>query len=117
MIKFFIQYYNIPTRKDIDKLMAKLDRLEMLIKTSDASVKGQRETAGKALAAKTPEGRSAMTSSDMALKVIKPYKKGIGFAEIKAKTGFGEKKLRNIIFRLNKMGKIVRQSRGVYTAS
>jgi len=31
MVKFFIKYYNIPTRKDIDKLMTKMDRLEMLI--------------------------------------------------------------------------------------
>ena len=31
MVKFFMQNYNIPTKKDVDHLMAKLDRLESLI--------------------------------------------------------------------------------------
>jgi len=34
MVKFFMQYYNIPTRKDIDKLTIKIDNLEKLIKKS-----------------------------------------------------------------------------------
>jgi len=29
MVKFFLQYYNIPTRNDIIKLMDKIDRLEI----------------------------------------------------------------------------------------
>ncbi len=55
--------------------------------------------------------------ADITLDVIKRFRKGAGFAEIQARTGFGEKKLRNIIFRLHKMGKIVRKSRGIYLAS
>jgi hypothetical protein len=31
MVKFFMQNYNIPTKKDVDKVMAKLDRLENLV--------------------------------------------------------------------------------------
>ena len=31
MVKFFMQNYSIPTKKDVDQLMAKLDRLESLI--------------------------------------------------------------------------------------
>ena len=42
---------------------------------------------------------------------------GLGFAEIQAKTAFDEKKIRNIIFRLNKTGKIKRKSRGIYIAA
>ena len=34
MVKFFMQNYNIPTKNDVDKLMAKLDHLETLIRTS-----------------------------------------------------------------------------------
>ena len=40
-----------------------------------------------------------------------------GFSDIQAKTGFGDKKIRNIIFRLNKIGKIKRKSRGIYIAA
>jgi len=117
MVKFFMQYYNIPTRKDIDKLAAKLDRLETLIKTSGTARKGRRVAGGKADRGKASTGRSAMTSSDMTLDVIKRFRKGVGFADIQARTGFDAKKLRNIIFRLHKMGKIVRKSRGIYTTS
>jgi len=117
MVKFFLQYYNIPTRKDIDKLIAKLDQLETLIKTSGAAGKGRRVAGGKAAGGKASAGKSAMTSSNMTLDVIKRFRKGVGFADIQARTGFGEKKLRNIIFRLHKMGKIVRKSRGIYIAS
>ena len=117
MIKFFMQYYNIPTRKDIDKLMAKMDRLEALIKSSGESGRAGRVSGGKAARGKARGSKTAATSTDMALDVIKRFKKGVGFAEIQARTGFGEKKLRNIIFRLHKMGKIVRKSRGIYIAS
>jgi hypothetical protein len=117
MVKFFLQYYNIPTRRDIDKIMAKMDRIETLLKRSAAMHRGKRLPAGRTVKGKVAAGAPAMTSSDMALDVIKRFKKGVGFAEIQARTGFGDKKLRNIIFRLHKMGKIVRKSRGVYIAS
>ena len=117
MIKFFMQYYNIPTRKDIDRLMAKMDRLELLIKSSAISGKGRRTAGIKTAGSKTSTGKSAMTSSDTALEVIKRFRNGVGFAEIQARTGFADKKLRNIIFRLHKLGKIVRKSRGIYIAS
>jgi hypothetical protein len=117
MIKFFMQYYNIPTRKDIDKLMVKMDRLEALIKASVVADRAGRVSGGKTARGKARTRKAAMTSTDMALDVIKRFKKGVGFAEIQARTGFGEKKLRNIIFRLHKMGKIVRKSRGIYIAS
>jgi hypothetical protein len=116
MVKFFMQYYNIPTRKDIDKLMAKMDRLEKLIKPAAAG-KSRRVSGSKAAKGRAIAGRSAATSADITLDVIKRFRKGVGFAEIQARTGFGEKKLRNIIFRLHKMDKIVRKSRGIYLAS
>ncbi|MDJ0828480.1 MAG: hypothetical protein QNI92_01445, partial [Desulfobacterales bacterium] len=60
---------------------------------------------------------AAPTASDTVLNVIKRFKQGIGFAQIQARTTYDEKKLRNIIFRLHKLGKITRKSRGIYTAN
>ena len=42
MIKFFMRNYDIPTKRDIDKILARIDQLEVLIKkTSPPSrVKG-----------------------------------------------------------------------------
>jgi len=114
MVKFFMKYYNIPTRKDIDKLMAKMDRLEMLIKSSAMTGKGGSISGETVSKSKASTGR---TYTDETLDVIKRFRKGVGFANIQARTGFGDKKLRNIIYRLHKMGKIVRKNRGLYTAS
>ena len=110
MVKFFMQNYNIPTKKDVDRLMAKLDRLENLLQASIAS---------GAYSLKGPAGtrKNAVTAVDMVFDVIKRSRKGLCFADIQAKTGFGDKKIRNIIFRLNKIGKIKRKSRGIYVAA
>jgi len=109
MVKFFMQYYNIPTKKDIEKLIERMDRLEKVIKESELYDK--RKHIPKSAS------KSTETSSDMALDVIKRFKNGVGFSEIQDKTGFGEKKLRNIIYRLHKIKKITRKSRGIYIAS
>jgi hypothetical protein len=116
MVKFFLQYYNIPSRNDIIKLMDKIDRLEMLIKSSMMNSRGSAISGTQASGTKTSAGRTATTSTDRVLEVIKRFKKGVGFADIQARTGFENKKLRNIIYRLHKMGKIVRKSRGLYIA-
>ena len=105
-----MQNYNIPTKKDVDRLMAKLDRLENLMKAAMAS-------GGYALNGSVGARKTAVTAVDMVFDVIKRSRQGLGFADIQAKTGFGDKKIRNIIFRLNKTGKIKRKSRGTYVAA
>ncbi len=89
MVKFFMQKYSIPTKKDVQRLMARLDRLENLI----------------------------MHSSSGSQNVLKSSRQGVSCPEIQAQTGYGEKKIRNIIFRLHKSGKIKRKSRGIYIAA
>jgi hypothetical protein len=108
MVKFFMHTYNIPTKHDIDRLNARLDRIERLLMNAEAT-KGRRNAGGRA------SGKQSLnTASDMVLEVIQRHGDGIGFGDIQIQTGFGEKKLRNIIFRLNKTGKIRRKTRGIY---
>jgi len=109
MVKFFMQNYDIPTKKDVEKLMAKLDRLENLVKQSSLNANNARAIHARR--------RTALTAVDIVLDTIKHSRQGLGFADIQAKTGFDEKKIRNIIFRLNKTGKIKRKSRGIYIAA
>jgi hypothetical protein len=111
MVKYFMQTYQVPTKKDVDKLLERLDHLEKMIKAAGGSGRTRRPPAEK-----TSRAKAALSASDAVLEVIKAYKEGVGFGEIQEKTGFGEKKLRNIIFRLNKMDKIKRVGRGVYLA-
>ncbi|MFO7657973.1 MAG: hypothetical protein R6W78_13000 [Bacteroidales bacterium] len=113
MVKFFMRQYNIPTKRDIEKLMTKLDHLETLVNQSyNNKAIGTRS---RDLKTRIQSGRPGMTASDTVLEVIREAgDEGIGFAEIHDKTGFNEKKIRNIIFRLNKIGKINRKNRGIY---
>ncbi len=108
MVKFFMQTYDIPTKRDVEKLMAKLDRLEALVSAQAAN--------GANAKSKNSRGRGAVSAAAAVLDAVKRSKNGLKFADIQAKTGFGEKKIRNIIFRLNKLEKIKRHSRGVYVA-
>ncbi len=110
MVKFFMLNYNIPTKRDVEKLMEKIDRLELLIKSIDS--KNDRTSQQKS----SNDKKATSSASDRVLSVIALFKTGIGFAAIQQKTGFEEKKLRNIIFRLNKLERIKRKSRGIYIA-
>ena len=106
MVKFFLQYYNIPTRKDVDKIINRLEKIEKMVQAKKL----------RTPAAGFLPGQPRLTASNTVLDVIREYKEGAGFAEIQEKTGFDDKKIRNIIFRLDKIGKIKRVSRGVYIA-
>jgi len=117
MVKFFMQTYNIPTKKDVDKLMNKLDQIEKLLKSTGGPAKRGRQLSTKNNLGKKGKGRSGSTAINQVFEVIKGFKQGAGLPDIKEKTGFDEKKVRNIIFRLNKNGVIKRQSRGVYVAT
>jgi hypothetical protein len=68
------------------------------------------------LAKKAPVKKRATkaTATDQILKIVKTSKKGVDIAIIKKKTGFDDKKVRNIVFRAYKEGKIKKTGRGVY---
>ncbi|MFC1488499.1 hypothetical protein ACFL6B_01485 [Thermodesulfobacteriota bacterium] len=71
----------------------------------------------KTSAVKTPAARktTSPTATDAVLKVIKRHKKGVGIQKLRDRTGFDDKKIRNIVYRAEKQGKIIRKGRGVYT--
>lgn len=114
MVKLFIRNYDIPTRKDVDMLMAKLDRLESLIKAGALAGNGKPGTGNGSQRRKNSK---AGTASEAVFQIVKRSRGGVGFADIRSKTGFDEKKVRNTIYRLHSMGKIARKSRGVYVAT
>ena len=116
MVKFFMSTYDIPTKRDLNRLMDKLDRMEKLIRVSAVYGKKKGSIARISPGGKEPNGKVIATASDEVFNVIKRFNNGAGFPEIQDRTGFGDKKIRNILFRLNKMGKIRRKNRGVYIA-
>ena len=115
MVLFFMKQYNIPSKRDIEKLMTKLDHLEALVIQSYTKANGTRSRDSRA---RIQSGRPGMNASDTVLEIIKETADdGVNFAEIQGKTGFDEKKIRNIVFRLNSLGKIKRKSRGIYVTT
>jgi hypothetical protein len=117
MVHYIIQKYKIPTRKDVDKLNRKLDNIEKLLKElSKSSPKFQ---SGKITAyRKGSDGaRPVVTATDKIMDIFKKANREIRFDEIRKRSGFDDKKVRNIIFRMHKLGRIERVDRGVYKIS
>ncbi len=110
MIKFFLQHANFATKQDFNKLIDKIDVLEKHIRKLSEN-KNQPKTHSITKNKLQEKGESA---SGIVLNIIKENKAGISFADIKSKTNFEEKKLRNIIYRLGKLKKITHKERGLY---
>ena len=118
IMRFLLQRYNIPTKEDIEKLAKGMERLEDALKATTVDVGKAKRTGGVKGAAKKKEarrGRAKMTATEKILSVIKRSADGADIVALKAKTGFEDKKIRNIVFRLAKQGTIKRAGRGVYT--
>ena len=75
--------------------------------------------AKKAPAKKAVARKKALqaTATDKILIIIKRSKKGVDVPTLKKKTGFDDKKVRNIIFRASKEGKIKKSGRGIYVGA
>lgn len=76
----------------------------------------QKAPAKKAVAEKKAPAKKAAkaTAADAVLKVVNRAKKGVNTAGIMKKTGFDNKKVANIIFKLKKQGKIANPEKGLY---
>jgi hypothetical protein len=105
MIKNFLRQYNFATKQDINRLIQKIENLDKKIANAQIFTKSAD------ISKTTARNGSA---SDMVIEVISSIGTGANFTDIQEKTEFDDKKLRNIIYRLNKQGKIRRKNRGVY---
>ena len=81
-------------------------------KRKTVKVKTKRAAAVKKAAPK--KKASKMTATEQILKIIKRSRKGVDVPTLKTKTGFEDKKVRNIIFRASKEGKIKKVGREIY---
>ena len=114
--------------RDIKALSKKVEKVivavEKLDKAKAVKAKPVRKAAVKAVkakpvrkaAVKKPSARKTaqLSAVDTAFGFIKRYKKGISTAALMEKTGFDQKKVYNIIYKLNSLGKIKSVGKGVY---
>ncbi len=80
-------------------------------KKSVKKAKPVKKTAGKNVSKKTAK---QPTAADTVYKLIARYKKGANMATIKQKTGYDDKKIHNLVYKLKKQGKIKSETKGVY---
>ena len=114
-------------KKDVKALGRKMEKLiKEFDKSKKANVKKKvtaktvkakttkRTPAKKALAKKRPV---KLTATDQVLNILKGRKRGVNAATLVKKTGFDLKKVRNIIQRTYKQGKIKRVGKGIYVSA
>jgi hypothetical protein len=58
-----------------------------------------------------------LTATDTVISIIKRSRKGVDVPTLMSKTGFDERKVRNIVFRTHKLGRIKRVSKGIYVVA
>jgi outer membrane biosynthesis protein TonB len=61
-----------------------------------------------------PKKAKPATAVDTVLAIIKRSKKGVNMAALMEKTGYNQKKIANLVFKLRKQGKIKSVAKGVY---
>jgi septal ring factor EnvC (AmiA/AmiB activator) len=103
-----------------ETLLKKVDKLEKAQATRKRKPKTKARPAKKAPAAKRKVARRKapqVTATDHVVKIIKRSKRGVDAPTLIKKTGFQDKKIRNILFRASKQGKIKKAGRGLYVGA
>ena len=95
--------------KKIEKMIIAVDKL---VKLKAAPVKPAKKVAVKKPASAKSAGE--VTAAVTILGVIKRSKKGIDTAALMEKTGYNQKKVANIVFKMRKQGKIKNEGKGIY---
>jgi uncharacterized protein YoxC len=116
--------------KALNGLLQKVDKLQEQIgeeakptkkpKAKAVKKKAVKKAPARKVAAKKAAPKKAVskkatqaTAADTAFNIIKKYKKGLGTAALMEKTGYNQKKISNLVFKLRKQGKIKSVDRGV----
>ena len=100
--------------KKVDKMIVavgKLEKPKVVKKANAVKAKPIKKVTAKKPAAKKV---TKITAADTVLRIINRYKKGVGTATLMEKTGYNQKKIANIVFKLKKQGKITSVGMGVY---
>ena len=104
--------------RDIQKDIKALERkMEKLLKAFGKGPKTKaKRSARKATVRKAAARKKSVqaTATEQVLQIIKRSRKGVDVPTLRAKTGFDDKKVRNIVFRASKEGKIKKSGRGIY---
>jgi len=99
--------------EQIAKALGKIETLRPAKKRPIAK-SGKKTVTKKASKKTSTKKTTSKTATDTVLSIIKRSKRGLNTAALEKKTNFDAIKVRNIIFRLKRQGKIQSKSRGIY---
>ena len=105
--------------KKMEKLIAAVEKSEKPATGKKTTAKSVKAKSNKKAPAKTPENKKTtkLTATDQVLKILNGRKRGVSASTLVKKTGFDLKKVRNIIHRIYKQGKIKRVGKGIYVGA
>ncbi len=108
---------------DLEKLIGQVEKPEPPKKVKKpkkkAAVKPKRKkkAAARKVVKPKPKKTKKLTDTAQVLKVIKGHKKGVDITRLKKRTGFADVKIRAIVQRAYREGKVKRIGRGVYVTA
>jgi transcriptional repressor NrdR len=106
MVSFMSNTLNILS-KETETLVDKIKKREKAQAAQEAKKKVRERKIAKRKA-------KSLMMTETVFKVIKRHKRGVHISKLRDKTGFDNKKISNIVFKLNKEGKIKRAGKGIY---
>ena len=108
----------MPKAKKVTKKKA-VKKAKTVKKAPAKKAPAKKASAKKAPAKKAvaPKKATQVTATDKILQIVKRSKKGVDVPTLKKKSGFDDKKVRNIVFRASKEGKIKKSGRGMYVSA
>ena len=95
----------------IEKMQEEVDKQAQPINKSKAKTKPKKKSPAKKAALKKPD---QVTAVDTVLAIINRSKKGVNTETLIKNTGYNQKKVANLIYKLKKQGKIKSAEKGVY---
>ena len=102
--------------KELTKLVNQIEKLAASLGKAEKPKAKSVETKpkAKAVSKKAPAKGGKKTDTDKVLAIINRSRKGVDTSTLMKKTGFDQKKVRNILNRTYKQGKITRVAKGIY---
>ncbi len=99
--------------KDLKRLTQKTEKMiKQLEKPKKAQV--AKKPKAKAVKKAVTKKSAKLSASETVLAIIKRGRKGVDKATLRNKTGFEGRKIRDLIYKLKKQGKIKTEGKGLY---
>jgi len=100
--------------KDLKRLTQRTDKMIRQLEKLEKKAQVAKKPKAKAVKKVVVKKRAKLSASGTVLATIKRSRKGVDKASLIKKTGFEDKKIRDITYRLRKQRKIKRDRKGLY---